>query len=208
MQKVLQRLRRYLITGLIVIAPISLTVFVLAWLFERLDPIVGKYLPPIGGYEPKGLGLVALVVLLVVVGWISQKAVGRRALKAWNRLSNRLPVVSRLYNASSNVFEAVLRREEKLFRHCALIEYPSPGSYSLVFETAGAPREVDEMIGEPSVAVFLPTVPNPASGFMLFLPRHRVRRLDMTVEEGFKMVFSAGIAVPESPERNPGMELA
>jgi len=186
------------VTGLIVIAPVGVTIFVLSWLFQKLDPIVGRYLPPIAGYEPRGLGLVALLVLLIVVGWASQKALGRRALRAWNRFANRVPVARRLYSASSHVFEAVLTQERKLFRHCALIEYPSPGSYTLVFETAEAAREMERVVGEPSVAVFLPTVPNPASGFLLFLPRDRVHRLDMTVEEGFKMIFSAGMAVPES----------
>jgi len=194
----LQRLRRYLVTGLIVIAPISLTVYVLVWLFERLDPIVGRYLPRIAGYEPRGLGLVALLLLLIVVGWVSQKTVGRRALRLWNRFANRVPVARRLYSASSHVFEAVLKRERRIFQHCALIEYPSPGSHTLVFETASAAREMEDVIGEPSVAVFLPTVPNPTSGFLLFVPRSRVRRLEMSVEEGFKMIFSAGVAVPES----------
>jgi uncharacterized membrane protein len=194
------------VTGLIVIAPVGVTVFVLSWLFQTLDPIVGRYLPPIAGYEPRGLGLVALLLVLIAVGWASQKALGRRTLRAWNRFANRVPVARRLYSASSHVFEAVLTQERKLFRHCALIEYPSPGSYTLVFETAEAAREAEQVIGEPSVSVFLPTVPNPASGFLLFLPRDRVHRLDMTVEEGFKMIFSAGMAVPESAKPEPLME--
>ena len=194
----LQRLRRYFMTGLIVIGPISLTIFVLAWLFERLDPIVGRYLPRIAGYEPRGLGLVVLLLLLIVVGWVSQKAAGRRTLRAWNRFANRVPVARRLYSASSHVFQAVLTEDKKIFRHCALIEYPSTGSYTLVFETAAAAQEMEAVIGEPSVAVFLPTVPNPTSGFLLFIPRDRVHRLAMSIEEGFKMIFSAGMAVPES----------
>lgn len=196
MKRVLQRLRRYLVTGLVVIAPIGVTVFVLSWLFRRLDPIIGRYLPPVAGYEPRGLGLLALLLILVLVGWASQRALGRRALRAWNRFAGRVPVARRLYGASQHVFQAVLTREEKLFRHCALIEYPSPGSHTLVFETAEAPSEMERVTGGPSVSVFLPTVPNPASGFLLVLPRHRVHRLDMTVEDGFKMIFSAGMATP------------
>ena len=203
----LQRLRRYFMTGLIVIGPISLTIFVLVWLFERLDPIVGRFLPRIAGYEPRGLGLVALLALLIVVGWVSQKAAGRRTLRVWNRFANRVPVARRLYSASSHVFQAVLTQDRKIFRHCALIEYPSPGSYTLVFETAAAAQEMETVIGEPSVAVFLPTVPNPTSGFLLFVPRDRVHRLGMTVEEGFKMIFSAGMAVPESaPTESSGAD--
>jgi uncharacterized membrane protein len=206
MQRISFRLRRYLVTGLIVIAPIGVTVWVLSWLFLRLDPIIGRYLPTIAGYEPRGLGLVALLALLVVVGWASQKALGRRALRVWNSVANRVPVARRLYSASSHVFEAVLTRDQKLFRHCALIEYPSPGSHTLVFETADAPREANDLIGEASVAVFVPTVPNPTSGFLLFVPRSRVHRLEMTVEEGFKMILSAGMAVPEWAAVEPAVD--
>jgi uncharacterized membrane protein len=193
-------------TGLIVIAPIGVTVWVLSWLFLKLDPIIGRYLPRIYGFEPRGLGVVALVVLLIVVGWASQKAMGRRALRVWNAVANRVPVARRLYRASSHVFEAVLTRDQKLFRHCAMIEYPSPGSHTLVFETADAAREVEGVIGEPSVAVFVPTVPNPTSGFLLFVPRSRVHRLDMTVEEGFKVILSAGMAVPELAGAQPSLD--
>ena len=206
MQRIAQRLRRYLLTGLIVIAPIGVTIWVLSWLFLKLDPIIGRYLPPIYGYQPRGLGLLALLGLLIVVGWASQKAMGRRALRVWNAVANRVPVARRLYSASSHVFEAVLTRDRKLFRHCALIEYPSPGSHTLVFETADAAREAEEVIGEPSVAVFVPTVPNPTSGFLLFVPRRRVHRLEMTVEEGFKMILSAGMAVPESAQAAHSMD--
>lgn len=206
MQRIGQRLRRYLMTGLIVIAPIGVTVWVLSWLFLKLDPIIGRYLPRIYGFEPRGLGVVALVVLLIVVGWASQKAMGRRALRVWNAVANRVPVARRLYRASSHVFEAVLTRDQKLFRHCAMIEYPSPGSHTLVFETADAAREVEGVIGEPSVAVFVPTVPNPTSGFLLFVPRSRVHRLDMTVEEGFKVILSAGMAVPETGGAQPSLD--
>lgn len=206
MQRIGQRLRRYLITGLIVIAPIGVTVWVLSWLFLKLDPIIGRYLPRIYGFEPRGLGVVALVVLLIIVGWASQKAMGRRALRVWNAVATRVPVARRLYSASSHVFEAVLTRDQKLFRHCAMIEYPSPGSHTLVFETADAAREVEGVIGEPSVAVFVPTVPNPTSGFLLFVPRSRVHRLDMTVEEGFKVILSAGMAIPETGGAQPSLD--
>lgn len=204
MQRFGQRLRRYLMTGLVVIAPIGVTVYVLVWLFQKLDPIVGRHLPPVSGYQPPGLGLLILLALIVLVGWASQRALGRRALRIWNRVAHRVPVASRLYGASQQVFQAVLAREQGLFRHCALIEYPSPGSHTLAFETAEAPREIQDRIGEDAVSVFVPTVPNPTSGFLLILPRERVHRLSMTVEDGFKMIFSAGMAVPDLPIANKG----
>jgi uncharacterized membrane protein len=179
-----------------VIAPIGVTVFVLSWLFQRLDPILGRHIPALVGREIPGLGLLLLLIILVVVGWISQRAVGRRALTAWNRLLDRVPFASRVHSATAQIVGAVLEREEKLFQHCALIEFPRPGSFALAFETAAAPAEISASIGEPSVSVFLPTSPNPTSGYLLMLPRHQVTRLEMSVEDGLKLVLSAGVARP------------
>lgn len=198
MRDTLHRLRRYLITGLIVIAPIGVTLFVLSWLFQRLDPILGRFLPDIGGRQIPGLGLAALLFILVAVGWFSQRAFGRRALGLWNRLLERVPFARRLHSASSQIVSSVLARD-RLFQHCALIEFPREGSWVLVFETAAAPDEVESAIGEPAVSVFLPTAPNPTSGYLLMMPRSRVRRLHMSVEDGLKLVLSVGVARANQP---------
>lgn len=198
MRKTLYRLRRYLITGVIVIAPIGVTVFVLSWLFNWLDPILGRFLPDVAGRRLPGLGIALLLLLLVTVGWFSQRAVGRRSLALWNGLLERVPFARRVHSASAQIFSSVLERD-KLFQHCALIEFPQEGSWALVFETAPAPAEVEASIGEPSVSVFLPTAPNPTSGYLLMLPRSRVRRLGMPVEDGLKLVLSVGVAQPDWP---------
>jgi len=198
MRKTLNRLRRYLITGVIVIAPIGVTLFVLSWLFQRLDPILGRFLPDLVGRQVPGLGIALLFLFLVGVGWFSQRAIGRRALGTWNALLERVPFARRVHSASAQIFSSVLERE-RLFQHCALIEFPGPGSWALVFETARAPGEIEAAIGGPSVSVFLPTAPNPTSGYLLMLPRSRVRRLAMPVEDGLKLVLSAGVAQPGQP---------
>ncbi|MDT8435534.1 MAG: DUF502 domain-containing protein [Gemmatimonadota bacterium] len=196
MRRALQRFRRYLVTGLVVAAPAGVTAYVLVWLFQRVDPILGRYLPAIGLRRIPGLGVLALVAILVLVGWASQRAAGRRLLHWWNILLSRLPVARRIYSATGQIAEAVLDREEKIFRCCALVEFPAPGSWALVFETAMAPPAVHAVVGEPAVSVFLPTSPNPTSGYLLLVPRSRVHRIAMTVEDGLKMVLSAGVAVP------------
>ncbi len=201
------RLRRYLLTGLIVIAPIFVTVVVLLWLFNTLDAILGRHLPPVLGRDLPGLGLVALVVLLLLVGWISQRALGRRLVSWGNGILSRFPLTRRIYNASSQIVQSVLDREEKLFQGCALIEYPMPGSYAIVFVTAAAPGEVTEAVGEECISVFLPTVPNPTTGWLLVLPASKVRRLKLTVEEGFKLVLSAGVAVPGQERPAGGIDV-
>jgi len=196
MRKALHRIRRYLVTGLIVIAPVGVTAYILVWLFQRLDPILGRHLPALGVRPIPGLGLLGLLLLLVTVGWISQRAVGRRLLFWWNTGLSRLPFARRIYNASSQIAHAVLDREEKLFRHCALVEFPAAGSWALVFETATAPPAVESVTGPGAVSVFLPTAPNPTSGYLLVVPRERVHRIPLSVEDGLKMVLSAGVAAP------------
>lgn len=196
MRPFLNRLRRYFVTGLIVIAPVGVTAFVLVWLFQRLDPILGRHLPTIDGRHIPGLGLLVLLTIVVAVGWVSQIAVGRRLLYWWNTGLNRLPFARRIYSASSQIVQSVLEREEKLFQHCALIEFPGPGMWALAFETASSPAEFETLIGEPSVNVFLPTAPNPTSGYLLVMPRRRVQRLELSVEDGLKLVLSVGVATP------------
>lgn len=196
MRAFLHRLRRYFVTGLIVIAPVGVTAYVLVWLFQRLDPILGRYLPALGVRQIPGLGLMTLAAIVILVGWTSQIAVGRRLLYWWNTGLAKLPFARRIYSASSQIFQSVLDREDKLFQHCTLIEFPGPGTWAIGFETAPAPREIEEITGEPSVTVFLPTAPNPTSGFLLVLPRRSVHRLSLSVEDGLKLVLSIGVAAP------------
>jgi uncharacterized membrane protein len=196
MRSFLHRLRRYFVTGLIVIAPVGVTAYILVWLFQRLDPILGRYLPAIAGRQIPGLGLLALGLIVVFIGWISQIAVGRRLLHWWNTALARLPFARRIYSASAQIVQSVLEREEKLFQHCALIEFPGPGLWALAFETARTPAQLEVVTGEPSVNIFLPTAPNPTSGYLLVVPRSRVRRVALSVEDGLKLVLSVGVATP------------
>ncbi len=195
----LSRLRRDLITGLIVVAPIGMTIFILVWLFEHLDAILGQWLPPPVRFP--GVGLLALLFILLFVGWMLRWAVGRRLVRGWNRVLSRLPLTRRIYNASSQIVQSMLDRDEKLFQSVALIEYPSPGSWAVVFVTAPAPSSLSEPHpGRSLVSVFLPTTPNPTTGYLLLVPAERLRIVDMSVEDAMKFIISAGVVTPE-PDR-------
>lgn len=202
LRRLMARLRGHLVTGLVVVAPLGVTAWVLFWLFRRLDSILGQYLGAAGVRPFPGIGLLVLVVLLVFVGWMLRWAVGRKLVGWWNSVLSRLPVTRTIYNASSQIAQTVLARKEKLFQRCALIEYPYPGSYSLAFVTARSPDEIEKEMGEDAITVFLPTAPNPASGYLLMLPVDRVRMLDMSVEDGLKLVLSAGAVVPGEEARH------
>lgn len=207
MKAALAALRRYLLTGLIVAAPVGVTIFILTWAFGELDAILGQYLPPLLGVAVPGLGLVVLLLVLLIIGWISHRALGRRVLYGWNDLLSRVPVVRKVYGTASQVVQSVLDRDEKLFRACAMMEYPSPGSYGLVFITARAPREMEEPVGKEMVTVFYPTFPNPTTGYLMQVPTDRLTPLRMSVEDGFQLVISAGAALPGGQERRRGLDL-
>lgn len=189
-------IRRRLIAGLIVIAPLAVTFYVLYWLFSAVDGIIGNSLYQAIGLEIPGLGLIVLLAILLAVGWLAEKTVGGQIVEWWHGALDRVPVVSRLYGATRRIVGSVFGGEEKrFFREVVLFEYPSPGQWTLGFVTGRAPRALDERM-ENGITVFLPTAPNPVTGFLIIVPEDRVIRLPVTVEEGFTYILSAGAVPP------------
>ena len=189
----MRSLRRYLLEGLALVGPVGLTVFVLVWIFRHLDGILGQFLyPALGPYAVPGLGIVGLLILLVVSGWLAEKVLGARLVAKWDQLLRKLPVARRVYAGSSRIFRTVLGEERYAFQEVVLFEYPNPGSWSVGFVTGGAPEVMEERFGEEGVTVYMPTAPNPMSGYLLIFPRSRVTPLDVTTEEAFTFVLSAG----------------
>lgn len=189
-------IRRRLIAGLIVIAPLGVTVFVLYWMFTTVDGILGDSLYEVIGFPIPGLGLLLLLAILLVVGWLAEEAVGSRIVDWWNASLEKVPIVSRLYGATRRIVGSVFGGEERrFFRSVVLFEYPSPGQWTLGFETGRAPRALDDRM-EDGITVFLPTSPNPVTGFLIIVPEARLVRLPVTIEEGFTYILSAGAVPP------------
>ncbi len=197
------RLRTYLLTGIVVTAPIGITIY-LAVLFvdfvdgqmrglvpAEYDPI--RYLP----FDIPGLGVLVLLLLLLVVGFLAAGLIGRIVFRIGERLIDRVPVVRSVYGALKQIFETVFA-DSSSFREVVLVEYPRRGLWAVGFITGRTRGEVRERIDSDLVNIFLPTTPNPTSGFLLFVPRDDLVRMDMSVEEGIKMVISAGIVTPPS----------
>lgn len=194
-------LRRRLIAGLIVIAPLGVTVYILYLLFTTLDGILGRSLYQRIGYSIPGLGLVLLVLLLLAVGWAAEATLGAKVLNWWHMALDRVPLVSRLYSATRRIIGTVFAGEDRrFFRSVVLFEYPSPGQWTLGFETGTAPRALDDRV-ENGITIFLPTAPNPVTGFLIIAPEASVVRLPVTVEEGFTYVLSAGAVPPMGVRR-------
>ena len=199
------KLRNYFLAGVLVAAPVSITLW-LAWKFisfvdDRVTPLIPPrwnpetYLP----FGLPGLGLVVALVGLTVIGFFAAGLTGRVIMRTGESLLARVPVVRGIYGALKQIFETVLKKKSTAFRQVVLIQYPRPEVWAIGFVTGGAEGHIQEIVDTDVVNVFLATTPNPTSGILLFLPRSEITLLSMTVEEGLKMVVSGGIVTP--PER-------
>ncbi|MGJ8571066.1 MAG: DUF502 domain-containing protein [Hoeflea sp.] len=205
-----RRLRNYFLTGLIIVAPLAITAY-LTWTFIGwVDSWVKPYIPQV--YNPDnylpfavpGFGLVTALFLITMIGFLTANLVGRSILGFGESLLDRMPLVRSLYKGLKQIFQTVLAEQSGSFKHAALIEYPRRGLWSIVFIATDTKGEVNERLPESeSISVFLPTTPNPTSGFLLFVPRKDVIILDMSVEEAAKMVISAGLVSPDFPKKLP-----
>lgn len=198
------------VAGVVVAAPIGITIALVWWFVTgpvaRLDTFVKRTLPAGEGAIESvlqwlpGVGLAIAFIGLVILGAVARNFIGRSFIHAGERLVDSVPVVRNLYRFFKNVFETALQQSERSFKEVALIEYPRPGVWAMAFIVGAAKGEVKTTLndqGEQMTALFIPTVPNPTSGFLLFLPRKDIRVLSMSVEEAAKVVFSLGLVVPD-----------
>lgn len=201
----LGRMRAYFFAGILVTAPAAITFYV-AWLIIGfIDAQVTSLLP--GRYNPNeilpfsipGLGLIILVVFLIAVGAFAAGFLGRMAVRTSENLLARMPVIRSVYGAVKQIFETVLATQSTAFRQVVLVEYPRRGIWAIGFVSGVTRGEVQNLTEDEVINVFLPTTPNPTSGFLLFVPRRDLVVLNMSVEDGIKMVVSGGIVTPPDP---------
>ncbi len=220
---VIARLRGNFLAGLIIVAPIGMTIWliwtVVGWVDSWVWPFIPNAYQPTAllndllGREPgneievnvRGVGVVIFLVFTILVGWIGKGLIGRSFLGIGERLVDRTPVVRSIYNAVKQIAETVFSQRETSFDKACLVEYPRKGIWAIAFISINAKGEIDSKLndGEPFVTVFLPTTPNPTSGFLLFLPKRDVMPLDMTVEDAAKLVISAGLVYPNGKDPAP-----
>ena len=204
----LSRVRNYFLTGIIVTAPIAITFAVAMWVINWIDSKVVPLIPSsynpqeilqqYTGFQFPGIGLLVVFIGLTLIGFLAAGLLGRFVVRVGENLLNRMPIIRSIYGALKQIFETVLRSSSRSFREVALIEYPRRGIWAIGFITTKTTGEVRSEIKEEVVNVFLPTTPNPTSGFLLFVPRKDLIVLDMSVEEAIKMIVSAGIVTPPS----------
>ncbi len=197
------RLRTYLITGLLAIAPSAVTLWVLYKLLNWIDSLLGRYLKfpaLLSGHRIPGLGIIATFVLLLFVGWlvtiVGRWLGGRPLLSMWDHLLNRIPGVGILYGSTKSFGEAFITSRGTTFKQVVLVPWPSPGVYRVGFIAARPSPSVRQRLGDDIEVVFVPHTPNPASGFVHYFPKSQVIYLDWRVEDGLRVIVSGGVLQP------------
>ena len=204
MGKLFQKLRRDFLTGLVVLIPIVLTVYLVWSVIAFIDKVIIPIIPP--KYNPldlfeiyiPGLGVILFLIVTTFIGSLASGFIGRQTINLGEKILLRTPIVSTVYNSIKQIIQAVFKPDGTNFKQPCLIEYPRKGVWAVAFISTETYGEIKEKINRgPLVTVFLPTTPNPTSGFMLFVPKDDIFILDMSVEDAAKLIISAGLVMPE-----------
>lgn len=195
-------LRRYLVAGLLVWVPLGVTLLIVTFLVDLMDQtllLLPESIQPenLLGFRIPGLGAVLTAVVVFVTGMIVTNLFGQQLFTIGERLLQRIPLVRSIYASVKQVTESMFS-SGKSFRKVVLVEYPRQGMWSLAFQTGSGAAEVNRKTGQEIVNIFIPTTPNPTSGFFLMVPRADVLELDMSVDQGLRMLLSVGVVVPEN----------
>jgi len=196
----MKTLRAYIVAGLLIWVPVGITIFIMKILNELTQTalllIPPKFRPDWLSQVP-GLGFIFAFFLLLITGVIARNYFGKYVVEGWERLMSRIPVVRSIYSGARQIAETVFADNSKAFSKVCLIQYPRQGVWSLCFKTSTEVGEVQARTNRDVVSVFVPTTPNPTSGFVIIVPVEDVIELDMSVDEGLRMIISLGVVVPQ-----------
>ena len=204
-----RRLRNVFLTGFLITLPIALTIFILSFLFKSLDalsPIFTHWLILLGAPIPAGyripfLGVVITFVVVFLVGAVTTNIFGKKMLHLWEGVVEKIPFVRRIYKGTKQVVSSFATMDTKAFSNVVLIEFPRKGAHAIAFVTGKTSGELQRLTSNNHMKIFIPTTPNPTSGFIVFADPSEIIELDMTIEEGIKYVISGGIVSPEDIEK-------
>lgn len=202
-----QRMRGHFLAGIVLVGPVALTIY-LAWtVINMIDQAILPWVP--ATYNPRtylgsdvpGFGVIVFLLFTTLIGWLTRNFFGRQIVRLGESWVSRMPIIRSIYNALKQIAETILSQSQTSFKHACLIEYPRRDIWAIAFVSTETKGEIPGRAGEEEMmSVFLPTTPNPTSGFLLFVKRADVVLLDMTVEEAAKLVISAGLVTPPTRE--------
>tara|TARA_A100001015_G_scaffold1778_1_gene2356 strand:- start:1082 stop:1714 length:633 start_codon:yes stop_codon:yes gene_type:complete len=202
MLKIFKRLRNYIISGLLFWIPLILTIIVIKFFLEFINNLVPQeYLPETIfnlDTDIPGSGIILLFLIILITGVLVTNILGRRLVILWEKLLNRIPGFRNIYNILKKVSDTVLNSSSQSFKKAFLIQYPSKGIWVIAFQSGNYRGEAEKIIDEKIINLFVPTTPNPTSGFFILIPKKDAFELDISVEDAFKLVISAGVVTPES----------
>jgi len=195
-------IKKNLVAGILIILPISLTFYIVFLLVRVVDRIL-IFLPP--KYNPQtylpfnipGVGLFFTIIIIFIVGLLARNYIGSKLIEFWENMVNKIPFIRTIYVAIKQLGETIFIKKEKDFKRVVLIEYPRKGVFTLAFTTGRGEGEIQEKTKKRVLNIFVPTTPNPTSGFYLLVPEDEIKFLDMGVEDAFKLIISGGMATPE-----------
>ena len=198
----MKRLRNYFISGLLFWVPLALTVFVVKFFLELINNLVPqKYLPEaIFNLDTTipGSGILLVLIVILITGVLVTNILGRKLVALWEKVLNKIPGFRNVYNVLKKVSDTVFNTSTESFRKAFLIQYPSKGIWVIAFQSGDYKGKAESIIGEEIINLFVPTTPNPTSGFFVMMAKKDAFELDMSVEEAFKLVISAGVVTPNS----------
>ncbi len=198
----MKKIRQVFLRGLLTLLPIIATIYLLYSLFRFLDRFLGAYISMIIGRTIPGIGIVAGFVIIFVMGSVVSNVIGQRLVHFAEKMIRKIPIVPRVYFGLKQIVEAFSLQGKHVFNRVVLVEYPRKGTYVIGFLTGECKGEVQDKTAAKLMNVFVPTTPNPTSGMLILVPNDEITYLDMTVEEGLKLIVSAGVVVPEIPKEN------
>ena len=198
----MKRLRNYFISGLLFWIPLALSVLLIKFFLEIVNNLVPTRLLPESllnlDTTIPGSGIVLVILVIIITGALVTNILGRKLLDLWERALNKIPGFRNIYNALKKISSTVLNTSSESFRKAFLIQYPSKGIWVIAFQSGDYKGEVESIIGKDVINLFVPTTPNPTSGFFVMIPKKDAVELQMGVEEAFKLVISAGVVTPEN----------
>ncbi len=191
-------MKRYFVAGLLIWLPLAVTIWVIRFIVSSMDGVLPEWMIPdvVEKYHIPGVGLVAAVLLVFLTGVLAANIIGERLLVWWELLLARIPIVRTIYSSVKQVSDTVLSPNGQAFRQAVLVQYPRQGAWTIAFLTGVPGRGVAEHLPGEHVSVYVPTTPNPTSGFFLLLPRSEVIALDMSVDAALKYIVSMGVVAP------------
>jgi uncharacterized membrane protein len=194
-------MKRYLIAGLLVWVPLGITIWVLHFLVSSLDSILLLFPESarpeaLLGFNIPGIGVLIAFVILLATGMLAANFLGQRLIGAWEAVLTRIPFVKSIYSSVKQVSDTLLSPQGNAFRRALLVEFPHAGSWTIAFQTGAPAAAVADHLDGEHVSVYVPTTPNPTSGYFVIVPRARVHDLDMTVDEALKYIISMGVVAP------------